>query len=256
MQLIYFPNTPTYIILSIFLLAALIANRMGLKAITNINLIIVPIGLISMLILFLSTSKNFVFERFFPILGYGLDSTFFSGLANMFAFGGIAFLYFINPILKDYKKFKNISIVSIAISSVYLLLSVASMLLVFSYSSGSDQTIAIYSLTRTIEYGRFLQRVDAIFILIWILLALSYISIIVALNLSIFKKITNISNSKAMVFSFITLLFGISFFINNVSDGKYIHEVLYKNFELILVFGISFAILLIANIKLKLKKGT
>ena len=129
------------------------------------------------------------------------------------------------------------------------------MLLVFSYSSSSDQTIAIYSLTRTISYGRFLQRVDALFILVWILLTLSYLSIVICLNLSIFKKITNITNSKAMVFSFITLLFGISFFADDVSEGKFIHETIYRNFELILVFGISFAIMLIANIKVRLKKG-
>ena len=162
-----------------------------------------------MLIMFLSTAKNFVFERFFPILGYGIDETFFSGITNIFAFGGISFLYFINPLLKDYKKFKPIALVSIAISSLYLFFSVASMLLVFSFSSSSDQTISIYSLTRTIEYGRFLQRVDAIFILVWILLTLSYVSIAISLCLAIFKKVSNISNSKAMVFSFITLVFGI-----------------------------------------------
>ena len=209
-----------------------------------------------MLVLFLSSSKNFVIERFFPILGYGIDATFISGISNIFSFGGIAFLYFINPMLKRYKDFKFISIISIVISSIYLLLSVASMLLVFSFTSSSDQTIAIYSLTRTIEYGRFLQRVDAIFIFIWILLTLSYLCIIMCLNLMIFKKISNISNSKTMILPFAFFLYGISFFANDTSSLKFIHEILYKNFELILVFGIGFLILVIANIKLKLKKGT
>ncbi len=207
-----------------------------------------------MLILFLSTAKNFVPERFFPVLGYGFNATFLNGITNIFSLGGIAFLFFISPILKDYKKLKKISVISIVISSLYLFLSVASMLFVFSYASSSDQTIAVLSLTRTIEYGRFLQRVDAIFVLIWILLALSYISIVLAFNLCIFKKITSISNSKAMVFSFIALLFGLTFFVDDVSEGKFIHEIVYKNFELILVFVVSFAILLIANLKIRLKR--
>ena len=83
---------------------------------------------------------------------------------------------------------------------------------------------------------------------------MSYLSIVICLNLSIFKKITNITNSKAMVFSFITFLFGISFFADDVSEGKFIHETVYRNLELILVFGISFAIMIIANIKERLKK--
>ncbi|MBR6033333.1 MAG: GerAB/ArcD/ProY family transporter [Clostridia bacterium] len=124
------------------------------------------------------------------------------------------------PVLKDFKKFKTISIISIIISAVYLLASVISLLLVFSYVSGTDQTIAIYSLTRTIEYGRFFQRTDAIFILMWILLVLSYLSIIVVLCLNIFKKISNISNSKAMVYSFSILLFSVCFFSQNVAERE------------------------------------
>lgn len=207
-----------------------------------------------MLIIFLSTAKNFVFERFFPILGYGANATFVSGLTNLFSLGGIAFLYFIMPILKDYKNFRKVSIISIVISSIYLFLSVSSMLLVFSYVSGAGQTMAIYSLTRTIEYGRFFQRTDALFILVWILLMLSYISIALALCLNIFKKITNISNEKAMIFSFITLIYGIGLFATNVSEGKFIHETIYRYLELSLVFGISFILLIIANIKARRKK--
>lgn len=158
------------------------------------------------------------------------------------------------PMLKDYKKFKTISIISIITSSIYLLLSVASMLLVFSYVSGTDQTMAIYSLTRTIEYGRFFQRTDALFILIWILLVLSYLSIVIALCLNIFKKISNISNGKAMIFSFITIIFGVGLFAGNVADGKFIQETVYKYFNIGLVFVVSFIILLIANVKIRRKK--
>ena len=45
LKMIYFHNTPVYIITAIFLLAALIANRIGIKAITNVNLIVVPLRL-------------------------------------------------------------------------------------------------------------------------------------------------------------------------------------------------------------------
>ena len=158
------------------------------------------------------------------------------------------------PMLKDYKKFKTISVAAIVISSIYLFLSVASMLLVFSYVSGTDQTMAIYSLTRTIEYGRFFQRTDALFILIWILLVLSYLSIVIALCLSVFKKISNISNGKAMIFSFITIIFGVGLFAENVAQGKFIQETVYRYFTLGLAFIVSFLILLIANVKVRRKK--
>ena len=256
LKAIYFPKTPIYVLMSVFLIAIVVANKTSFKSISYINIIIILAGLFSMLVLFLSTSKDFVLERFFPILGYGLDATFFSGLTNIFSFGGIAFLFFIMPMLKDFSKFKKISVISIVISSIYLFFSVVSMLFVFSYSSSTGQTLAIYSLTRIIKYSRFFQRVDALFIFIWILLVLSYLSIVTALCLNIFKKITNISDTKPIIYPFVILLFGISFFANNVATAKFITENIYKYLELILVFGVSFIILIIANIKLFFKKGS
>ncbi len=254
LKLIYFHNTPIFIITFVFLLGVVIANHTGLKAISNINLVIVPIVLFSMLIIFVSTSKLFVYERLFPILGHGVNATFFSGITNLFAFGGIAILYFIMPFLKNTKNFKKISVIAVVISSIYLFLSVTSLLLVFSFVTNTDQTLAIYSLSRSIEYGRFFQRTDALFILLWILLVFSYLSIVVGLVLSIFKKISNISNPKMMTYCVAILLFSIGLISSNISIAKFIQGTLYRYYELILVFIISFVILLIANFKIRRKQ--
>ena len=253
LKIIYFQNTPILIIISLFIFGVIIANRLGLKAICNINLVIVPIVLVSMLIIFVSTFKLFVPQRLFPILGYGIDSTFFSGASNLFAFGGIAFLYFVMPLLKNYKNFKKISSISIIISSIYLFLSVISLLMVFSFIDDTNQTLAIYSLSRIVEFGRFFQRTDALFILLWILLVLSYLSTVVFMCLYIFKKITHISNPNIMVYSFSILMFALSLISSNIATAKFIQVNIYRYFELILVFGISFIILIIANIKITMK---
>lgn len=253
LKIIYFKHTPIVLITFAFLLGVTIANRAGVKAISNVNLIIVPLVLISMLIIFASTAKSFVFERLFPILGNGLNATFFSGMSNLFAFSGIGLLYFIMPLLKNNKNFKKISIIAIVISSVYLFLSVITLLLVFSFVTKANLTLDIYSLSRTIEYGRFFQRTDALFILLWILLVLSYLSVVLALSLHIFKKISNISNLKIMTYCFIAIMFSAGLIINNVNIYKFIYGTVYRYYELILVFVVSFLILIIANIKIRKK---
>ncbi len=42
-KMMYYPNTPQYIIVSLFSFAVVIANRAGFRAISNINLLILPI---------------------------------------------------------------------------------------------------------------------------------------------------------------------------------------------------------------------
>ena len=157
------------------------------------------------------------------------------------------------PLLKNYKNFKKISSISIIISSIYLFLSVISLLMVFSFIDDTNQTLAIYSLSRIVEFGRFFQRTDALFILLWILLVLSYLSTVVFMCLYIFKKITHISNPNIMVYSFSILMFALSLISSNIATAKFIQVNIYRYFELILVFGISFIILIIANIKITMK---
>lgn len=254
LKIIYYKNTPTFILLIIFLIGAVVANRTGMSSIIKINLVIVPVLIVSIIILFLSTSKLFIAERIFPILGYGINETFLSGLSNLFAFDGIAFVYFIMPLLKNYGDFKKVTIISILISSLFLLFSVLSLLLVFPLLSNTTETLSLYSLARMVEYGRFFQRIDAFFVFLWIFSVFSYLSITLAFILHIFKKIFHIKNSKAMSSCFATAVFAISLISSNIAGTRDIQQHVYKYYELILVFGISIIILLLANWKIKRKK--
>lgn len=253
LKIIYFKETPIILIMLVFLIGTVIANRIGFRAISHSALAIVPIVLISMLVIFVSTAESFNVNQLFPIFGYGINETFFSGLSNIFAFGGIAFLYFLMPFLKSTKNFKKISVIAIIISSIYLLLSVVSLLLVFSFISDTDLALSIYSLTRKIEYGRFFQRTDALFILLWILLIFTYLSTILAFCLNIFKKISNISNSKSMTYCFALLLFAVGLVCKNTAITQYIKKDVYKYYEIILVFVVSMLVLILGNIKYKKK---
>ncbi len=78
--LIYFPNIDIGIVILIFVAITAILNIFGIKVISRATLIILPIILLTMVIIFISSGSDFVFQRAFPILGYGAYETFISGL--------------------------------------------------------------------------------------------------------------------------------------------------------------------------------
>lgn len=78
LKLVYFSKVPIYILLILFLAVAVFANKLGSNTIIKANLIIVPLVMINLIIAFFAIFPRFVPERIFPILGYGLDETFFS----------------------------------------------------------------------------------------------------------------------------------------------------------------------------------
>ena len=255
LKLIYFHITPNIVILLIFLVGAVIINKIGAKSIIQINILIVSALLISILITILSVTSLYDFNLLFPILGNGINETFFSGLSNLFAFEGLAYLFFLMPLLKDTKDFKKISITATIISGIYLFLSVTCLLLVFSYVYKTEEILLLYSLARLAEFGDFIQRTDALFILIWILSVFSYVSVSLFFASHIFKKLTNASNIKAILYPLATLMLGLAFVVSNIADSITLQRIPLKFFQLGLILIISPAILILANIKQKFKKG-
>ena len=253
-KLIYYPTSPRIFILLFFIVGSILAVSRGISSVIRTNLIIMPFLLVSILVIFFSVSKWFVWERAFPIFGYGFNPTFLTGLTNVFAFGGFANLYFLMPLLKNKENFKKISIISVIVSSIYLFISVICLLLTFSNSATSQEIIAIYPLTRIIEYGRFFQRVDAIFIFLWILSAFCYLSTSLVLVTNIIKKLTYISNEKIMSLPFSSMILGLALSINSFTNARFIQENIYKFFYLVLAFIITPLILILANWKKRKKE--
>ncbi len=249
LQILYYPLTSIIFILLLFIITLMVTGHLNFNAAIRSNLFIVPLVLISIVFLFVANLKNFSFHRIFPLLGDGLNTTFFSGISNMFAFGGLAYLYFIPPHLKEPKDFHKVAILSIILSAIYLLFSISTIFFMFNSFTETTEIMPLFEAVRYIDFGTFFQRLDAIFLLIWIMSFISYLSIFTKFSLDIFKKLCNIKNEKNLVCSISLLILAISLILNNTSIINFFENVLYKYTFFILVIFISLSILIFANIK-------
>lgn len=251
LKLIYFKKSPLIFIALFFLVSAIISNNFSIKVLCKVNLIILPLLILSIFVILLSSMKNFIPQLIFPILGYGAKQTFLTGLTNLTSFSGILYLFFINPFLNKNGDFKKVSLFSVILSGICLFLSVISLILSLTFTLKSGEDFPLYLLARSVEYGRFLQRVDAIFIFIWIISSISYLSFNIFFSLYIFKKLTNLSDTGAVKYAY--GLFLLTLVIIPSTYVTFVHslENFYKVACLILIFGISLLILLFANLKLK-----
>lgn len=248
---IYFPKTPVIFLILLFVIGIILTNRLGMQSIIRANLIFIPIVLFSIVFIFLANLDNFTIQRIFPILGNGISPTFFSGASNLFAFGGISLLYFIPPSLKDSKDFKKISKISIILSGIWLLFSVATLLFMFPSIMTTDEILPLYLASRFIEFGRFFGRLDALFLLIWIISIMAYLSILLSFIISIFKKLTLFKYSNITIYGVALLIFVLSIIPKNYVQVYFLETTIYKYFVLILVFAISLAILILSALKFK-----
>lgn len=253
LKVIYFNTSPLVYILLFFLVPSLFINKYGLRAISGVNLVFLPVILASFIFLLISSYDTFTMVRIFPILGEGFSKTFLTGATNIFSFTGLAYIYFLPAILKDSKDFKKVSVISVVISAICLLLSVLSLLMAFPAITKTDETLSIYLLTRLIELGDFLERLDALFIFIWIIAHISFLSLTFFYILKIFQKITRIEDSKTLTFSLGLIVLGSSLIFKDIAQLKFVARYFLKYITVILIFGICFGVLIWGNIKYKKK---
>lgn len=138
-----------------------------------------------------------------------------------------------------------------------MILGIIALLFLIPSITEINNTLSIYILARNVSLGDFIQSIDAIFILIWIMSIFSYLAIIMHFILSFFKKITNIKSDSSMVYCFSAFLFIIAMLPKNISDTTFFESTFYKYASIIFVFFVCSVILLFAYIKKKreLKKG-
>ena len=92
LQNIYFDNSPLIFLILLFIIPIVISCRAGLKAISSTNIILIPITVFSILTLFFVASRDFVWQRLFPVFGYGIKETFLKNIPNLFAFSFTKFV--------------------------------------------------------------------------------------------------------------------------------------------------------------------
>lgn len=254
LKIVYYPMTSLIFIILTFIVVIYITLHHRFSSIAKVNLLIIPLVIISIIFLFIANMKNFSLDNIFPIFGDGLFNTFVTGLGNLGAFGGITLLYFLPPYLKEPQKMKKIYLTSIILGTIYFLLCVSIILFMFISLMYTNQIMPLYSAARYIEFGNFFQRLESIFLLIWILQMVCYLTIVAKISLSIFKKITNIRDEKPLIFVFGLLIFAISLLPKNYAISKFIEDYIYHYMVIIVSIFLGVSLLILAYFKKRKKK--
>lgn len=251
---IYFQKSPILFISLFFVGAMLISNLVGFDSLKKVACLIIPFCILSMILVFVTSLKNYTPYRLTPILGYNAKNTFVYGLTNLYGFSIIIYYYFLMPFLRNKQKYFKIIKHSFFITFIILLLIIISLLSKFPSFDNSEEINSMYLLTRSIELTDFLQRVDALFVLLWIISNFVYISILLFWIIEIFGNLFNFENKKMLSLPITSIILGLVVFIYSNQFTQFIKTDLYKYISIIIIFGIGFLILCFANLKKKLKK--
>lgn len=238
----YFSTTPLWLLILCFLFPVGIANFLGAKTIVHCNSLIIPIMMASLLIAFVSVIPDYVWQRFFPLLGNGWEHTFLLGCSNIFSLSGLCILFLLPPFLQDEHSISKVTIRSILLAGSLLVLSIASLLLALPYITSTNELSPMFLIIRTAEWGSVFQRPESLFVLIWCLSILCYLSVITMFSYHVFRKISGVEAKKLPIVVILLLVFILALLPKNFA------EIYFADYEIYRYFVIGFIIFFLSAV--------
>lgn len=208
---IAYPTSPAFYIMLFIIITMLFSAYAGIGTITKFCSLSSVIMLFLLAVLYILAVKNADISNIFPVLGNGLLSI-LSGAKNIFMFNEILYLFFISSFLENKNDAVKIGMKSLIYSSVIIVLSTLIYTLCIPYPVSKMFNMPILQLASSTDLSFFLQRCEGIFFLLWIFSSFLYLGSNFYFSLYAFKQTFDSSDIKALIPSFIVIIFSATWF--------------------------------------------
>lgn len=254
MKIVALIISPVGFISAFFITGAVVAAYAGIEAIVRLHAISVPIISASYLLIQAGVLPYFDTSNFFPLLGNGADKIFIKGFFTISTYTPIIVLFFIAPFLKYHKNFKAVGYGALAITSLFLTIGTVVYIGVYPYTTALEFFLPTYQLARMINFGRFFQRVESVFFIIWSMTALLYLGATLYILTYLFQKTFTLEYRKPLILPFAVLLLNLSFLPPNSTSAIKL-EGTYGYFGWMITFVMTTILLAIAGRRRKARRG-
>ena len=240
------PYTATSIIVSGFVITIMFMAAKGLETIIRMSYIFFYVILGGLLLILILAFPYYNTEYITPIAGYGILNTLATGFMRSSAYDEIVFLAFIANSLNGLKALKKAGIICIIITGIVFSLCLLCILMAFGYTMASENVSDMYMLSRLIYFSRFFQRIEAVFIFIWVISSIVTVGTAFYFLLKIYSECFEIKNYKPLIYPYGILTFTVALLPRDLSEIIDVHMIILKGYSFLLLYGIPVLLLLIS----------
>lgn len=247
-----FPYTPSSFISAALLLPVVVAAYLGLESIARFAKIAAWFTLIGFLLGVALSSPYFQTANIFPIMGYGLDVNIMQGFIRTCTYSEVIFIAIFAGALQGIKQIKKAGYISLIISVLIISAGILISVLVMSYPLAQEQMSPLYAVTRQIALGEFFQRMDPLFLFVWITATIVTVSIEFYCGISVYCKAFRLQDRKPLIIPVAIIVYAVSFIPRDftaVEDAL----IFIRTYGIFVVFLMPFIALVVSL--LRRKKG-
>lgn len=246
-------TTNIEIITFIIFLATAYSVKMGLETITRANTLNLIVTFIAIFIVFILLIKDMNPENLTPVLSKGISPALKGALSPAGWFCEIVSISFVMPYLNKPKEARLCSIIGVVWAAVTLSFMASLVIMIFGPELSSVLTFPTLQAVRYINIGQYVQHIEIIFLIPWIVsnyIKISFFYYVSVLIISDFFKIKEIKTLVIPVGLFIYSL-SLTLFKNGVELTSFLTKT-WGGYSLPIELGIPLLLFIIEIIR---KKG-
>ncbi len=247
------PQTPISVVIALFLIGALMAAYFGLEVIGRANWLLQPFLFFVFLVITSGLLNQINFNTLFPILGPGIIPLFKTSLLRSAFFGQILAIGFIAPYIRKPPTIAKAGVA--AISSVVIVFAWLQMVYTgfFRVSTGEKILTPFYQMAREINFGRFFQRIESVFIFIYYFSGVLFYAITLYLVASGLARLCRVPIYQPLLFPLVIIVFTLALIPPSATSMSMIWAEYFFKWSWAVAFGLPALILVTAYLR-SLKK--
>lgn len=202
------PKTPLAVVLLALLLPVSMIARSGIEVLGRVSWLTIGIIIASLVVLIIGGLMTYADPKALtPIWGTGRTKLVKSGLVQSSLFMELLVFGFIAPRMRRKKEWVKAAWWCIVISSLILLSTIITYLYVFPYPTGLRVNSPLLEISRLIIAGRWIQRVESIFLIVWLLCTVIKLSVGLYCSAATMSQMLKLPKDRMLVFPLAILIF-------------------------------------------------
>ncbi|MFD1738975.1 endospore germination permease [Bacillus salitolerans] len=206
----FFPDTTNINIYILLMVASYFVANRGFLVIGYTAYLTAPYIKAVLALLVILVIPHLNFDYLFPIFGNGVGEIALNSLVYSPIMGDVLFFSIVFPIFKNYTAFKKASIAAYIFVIVELVIFYATFIMYFDYTGIKHIPYPFQEITRSVEVGRFLSNVEALFLGFWSVATVVRFAVYLYISVATFAYSLKIKEFEPLLLPFgaLTVLLG------------------------------------------------
>ncbi|WP_378955325.1 GerAB/ArcD/ProY family transporter [Pelosinus sp. sgz500959] len=145
---------------------------LGIEALCRTGYIMLPLLLGGLIVVFVAVSPFYVIYNLTPWQGNGIMTVINSGIHSGGLNFGVLSLIFLSSAFQNSKTIKRIAIYSLGGTAILRIIFALVYTMVFGVSVGAEKVMPYFEMARLVYINQYIQRIESLFILVWVILGL------------------------------------------------------------------------------------